>query len=129
MKLDAQNLVVVETYNDIKNAVQEFMPGKEPVNPPVVAEIEIEGRKSTLTAPTNCTYRDMLIEGFTIVKKRFEVIEKHADGPINISGHMWLDDLIHRRLGGVRDGVRVKWDLKDGTYFFDPFTGVVTKST
>ena len=40
---------------------------------------------------------------------------------------MWLDDLIIRRLGGVRDGLRVKWDIAEGVFYFDPYTGTLSK--
>lgn len=130
MRLDNHNVVVVESVADIQRAIQEFLPGKKE-NPVVRATMRVGGKDVTLTAPTDLTYRDMLIEGLTIIKKRMEAIAKApADiplNPFNIDGHMWVDDLIKRRLGGIRDGVRVKWALKDGTYFFDPFTGTLTK--
>lgn len=135
MRTDNEHVVIIETLGDIKKAIQEFLPGHKEENPVVEAEFrDDQGRKISVSAPTGCTYREMLIEGFNIVKTRIEIMEKckeKAEGsgiqPIQIDGHMWLDDLITRRLGGKRDGLRIRWDLQEGSYFFDPFTGKLTK--
>ncbi len=74
----------------------------------------------------------MLLEGFDVIKARIEAKAKYGEGPVpvfNIDGKMWVDDLIKRRLGGVRDGIRVKWDIGQISYFFDPYTGKLTKKT
>jgi len=125
------HVVVVKTLSDIKQAIREFMPGDRPLHE-VNATVKADGKTWQLSAPAGASYREMLIEGFDVVKKRLEVLEKARDTelgiePININGHMWLDDLIVRRLGGVRDGLRVKWDISDGTFYFDPYTGTLTK--
>ncbi len=134
MKINAESVVVVETLGDIKRAVQEFMPGDRQQNPAVHATIVAENKTYELSAPTGCTYRDMLINGFNIVKKRLDAEQRETEtqlniSPLNIKGHMWLDDLITRRLAGTRDGLRVRWDIEEGTFFFDPFVGKLSKCT
>ena len=131
MKLDDSYVVTVETLNDVKQVIQEFMPGDCPL-PEVSATIKAEGKIWQLSAPAGASYREMLIEGFDIVKKRLNAIEKVRDTelgiePISIDGHMWLDDLIVRRLGGMRDGLRVKWIIAEDTFYFDPYAGTLTK--
>jgi len=131
MKLDDSYVVTVETLSDVKQAIQEFMPGDRPL-PEVSATIEAEGKTWQLSAPAGASYREMLIEGFDIVKKRLDAMEKVRDTelgiePINVNGHMWLDDLIVRRLGGVRDGLRIKWIIAEDTFYFDPYAGTLTK--
>lgn len=38
-----------------------------------------------------------------------------------------LDNLLARRYGACRDGLRMYWNLPDGTYFFCPFTKKITR--
>lgn len=135
MRLNKQNTVIVETIGDIRRVVQEFLPSVSENNPVVTKKIMADGKTYEVSAPTSCTYKEMLLEGFTILKKRYDAMEKikervqnNVTQPISMDGHMWLDDLISRRLGGKRDGLRVKWDVKDGTYYYDPFTGKLTKA-
>ena len=131
MRLDERNIVIVETLGDIKSVIQEFTsPSDDPVT--VDATIRSNNKEFKVSAAAECDYPAMLKEGFGIVKRRLDAIEKHkGDGiginPISVGGKMWLDDLITRRLGGERDGTRVRWDLKEGTFFFDPFDGKLTK--
>lgn len=134
MRLDEQNVVVVESSFDIKQAIKEFLPGEEKASPEVRAKIKSGNKVYELSAPTECSYRDMLLEGFEIIKKRMEARDKHKPDsdfdiePIDIDSRMWLDDLIERRLGGKREGLRVRWDVKDGIFYFDPFTGKLTQA-
>jgi hypothetical protein len=131
MKLSDDKTVTVETLADIKIAIKEFLSSEE-ASPEVSTEIQSDGKTYKVTAPTACSYSDLLMEGFNMVKKRLDAINKPREvelgiEPINVDGHMWLDDLISRRLGGVRDGLSIKWDLKEGTFRFDPFTHKLTK--
>jgi len=131
MKINADQIVTVNTLSDIKSAIQEFLPSSTTA-PEVHSTIKAEGKTYKLSAPTSCGYRDMLIEGFGIVKKRLEAKNPSQNAelgidPVSVDGHMWLDELIGRRLGGKRDGVRVRWDVVEGTFYFDPFSGKLTK--
>ena len=134
MRLNADQTVIVETLADIKHVITEFIPGCESKNPDISVVMSVDNITYKLSAPTNCSYKDMLNDGFEIIKRRLDAKNKNLDkislgiDPISAEGHMWLDDLIVRRLGGVRDGLRIKWQLKEGTFFFDPFTGKLTES-
>lgn len=130
MKLDESSVVVADTLYNIKQAIKEFIPNDAEILE-VSATIESEGQTWQLTAPAGASYQEMLIEGFDIVKKRLEAMAKPRETelniePVNIDGRMWLDDLITRRLGGTRDGLRVKWDITEGVFYFDPYTGTLT---
>lgn len=126
-------LVTVTTSYDIRRVIQEF------IQPPKTDSISTEfealdesGKKfkKVLTMSVEGDYRTLLIKGLTTIRNRMEAIQKFGDvgrKVFNIDGHSWVDDLIARRLGGKRDGLRVRWDLSEGTYFFDPFTGKLTK--
>jgi len=133
MRLTDDQTVIVETLGDIKAAIQEFLVPGESVT--VEGTIKSGGKTWQVEAPAECDYKTMLKEGFEIVKTRLEAKERNTGqselgiDPISVDGHMWLDDLITRRLGGVRDGLRVRWDLAEGTFFFDPFTSKLVKST
>ena len=132
MKLNKDKAVVVDSLHDLRSAIQEFLPGYVEKNPEVKAIIQSEGKNYQVNATPNCTYKQMLLEGFTILKKRVEAEERNKGKtvpiqPINTGGRMWLDDLIRQRLGGIRDGLRVKWTLTEGVFFFDPFTGQITR--
>lgn len=133
MRLNEQHTVIVENLFDIQQAVSEFLPGHEEKAPEVSVKLVSDGKTYDLKAQCGCTYRELIITGFDIVKKRLEAMSKErvtelGIEPINVDGHMWLDDLISRRLGGVRDGLRVKWSLPGGTFYFDPYSGKLTKS-
>ena len=78
----------------------------------------------------------MLIKGFTMIKNRVDAIEKAtqrgsgeaANKLFSIDRHSWLDDLVQRRFGGKRDGLRIRWDISEGTFFYDPFTRSLTQA-
>lgn len=131
IRVGADSTVVVETLSDIKRVIQEFMPSSSEADATVSAEFVVDGQKMQVSAPTSCTYRKMLLDGFEIVRKRIDVVGKieqpHLANPLNVDGHMWLDDLIKRRLGGIREGLRVRWTLSEGVFYFDPFAGKLTK--
>ena len=132
MRLTDANTVVVETLDDVKQVLKEFVSKDQNIPPEITTQIQAEGKTYKVSAPTACSYSELLADGFTIVKKRMEAINKPRElelgiEPVNVDGHMWLDDLIMRRLGGVRDGLAVKWELDEGTFRFDPFSGKLTQ--
>lgn len=131
----AQPVVVRDSY-EIRRVIAEFMPRQKKAET-VQAQIEAmteDGKKVKykVEAPLECDYHSMLMQGMDMVKKRLAAIEKagpEAQRVLSVGGHMWVDDLIRRRLGGVRDGLRVRWDIPEGTFFFDPYTGKLTQVT
>jgi hypothetical protein len=121
--------VVVHDIHELRRVLKEFM-AIQPGGTYVMAVKGENGRDINLKTDIQGDPKSMLIEGFNKLKKRVEAQAKLKEGtpsPIRIDGHMWLDDLIKRRLGGQRDGLRIKWELPDGTYYFDPFTSKLTQ--
>ncbi len=130
--MDDDGLEQVNCLGDVKRVIKEFMPGTKHTTVTVKAEMRAEGKKYAVEGESSIDYKKLLMEGFSIVKARTEAAKKIEAidlkiQPINLEGHMWLDDMIRRRMGGKRDGLRVRWDLEDGTYFFDPFACKLTK--
>lgn len=82
--------------------------------------------------------RKLIIDGFDIVKKRIEYYNKAMELDKNGSyggikpliidvdkAFCWVDKLIEERLDGKREGLTVIWNLNDGKYVFDPYTGTI----
>ena len=127
MQLDDSKQVIIRTLSDIKEAIGEFLPTSRPSNPDVAATIRDGDKSYRVSAKTGCTYYDMLHEGFEMVRRRMDAINKYGTMAVNVSGNMWLDKLIKSRLGGSRDGLRIKWEISEGIFYFDPFSGVLSK--
>ena len=131
--MESDEKVSVKTVQDIKAVLDEFAQPRKPHK--VSAQIKARdssGRQRVyaVEAQSNCDYNHLFIEGFEILQKRVEINDELADTlSVGIEGRMWLDNLIEKRLDGKRDGLRVRWDLDDGTYFYDPFTRKLTKAT
>lgn len=124
--------VCVKSLLDIREVIKNVMPGTESkTGPDVKAEFVENGKKIMVSAPSKGSNdRDLLMQGFDAVKARMEVIarvEGNSLSPVNIDGRMWLDDFLKRRLGAVRDGLRAKWEISEGIFMFDPYTGKLTK--
>jgi hypothetical protein len=85
------------------------------------------------------TLYQLLISGLEVVKKRMAAIEQikdvikeaeeaQEDVPVQ-NMQIWdidrikfnVDDLICRKLGGKRQGLRVRWELLEGIFEFDAF--------
>ena len=128
---NADGSVLITSLNDIREVVGDFMPGKEDMPTKISAEFMIDSKKVVaVSSVEGISPRESLVEGFSILKKRMDVVKHLEEGalsPVCVEGHMWLDDLIRYRMGGKRDGLKVRWDLSDGSYKFDPFTGKLTK--
>jgi hypothetical protein len=81
-------------------------------------------------AKNESDYRSLLVDGFQALKKRQEVLDKYGDKAktlVSIDRRGWIDELVEKRFGAVRDGLRMKWEVSDGVYFYDPLTHKLTK--
>jgi hypothetical protein len=124
-------VVQVHSLHDIRRVVSGLL---APVTAPPVQTtmnaLDPQGNtvQVKLSAPTDCDYVALLKKGFDTLKARHEA---RAANPrlVMVDGHMWLDDLIQRRLGGKRDGLRIRWDVPEGTFYFDPFSQKLTKAS
>ena len=124
--------VVCESMTDIQMAIKPFMEdrGSESVN----ISCEIDGDKVSGVS-SSASYRKILLDGLEVIKKRIkavsamrEALDKSEEGEKN-NMKVWevdklrfnVDTLIERKLGGKRVGIRIRWELKDGIYEYDPF--------
>lgn len=85
--------------------------------------------------------RKTLIDSFEIVRTRIEANAKLKEiDPDDFGGYEpaqlkiqesfpSLDNFIRRRMGGEREGLRIKWTLKGIAYFFDPWTGELKRDS
>lgn len=127
-------VIKVKTAADIRKVVSEFLPrpNRSEVVCAQVSSVDSNGKSVTyqVEAPLQCDYRSLLIQGMTIVRNRIDAAAKYGAAASNllaVDGHMWVDDLITRRLDGKRDGTRIRWDISEGVFYFDPFTGKLTQ--
>ena len=80
----------------------------------------------------------LLVDGMDVVKKRYESIvrigeaikkAKETDESLSVNMTTWdinkvkfnVDNLIEKKLGGKRNGLRIKWKVTEGIYEFDPY--------
>ncbi len=126
--------VVVRTVNDIQRQLAELDPSTNPPRDSVRLNTQMsvnDGRKMETYAVSTVTRskskRDLLVEGFTLLKQRAEAPRQEVES-VEINGrlvkpaalgdgytaHSWVDPLVKQWLGGYRDGVTIYWDLDDG---------------
>jgi|APFre7841882654_1041346.scaffolds.fasta_scaffold54620_3 hypothetical protein len=96
---------------------------------------------------TDNSMHSLLIDGFETIKRRLESADKMREA-IRIaeeSGEelplknfqIWdtdkmrfqVDALIEKKLGGKRVGLRVRWQVKEGCFEFDPYTNKLYQVT
>lgn len=142
---------VVTTINDIKQLLYELDPSKavsstSTVSAQLDGETEEGGaqRFNVSTVTTSQPKRSILLHGFEIIKKRIEyantaqTVAKHTvvNGRImqpavaknQESAFSTVDKLVERWLGGKRDGLLIRWDLRDGyTYKYDIWQHKLTR--
>ena len=129
--------VTVETIDDIRMILDELDPAKNIQQ----KEINISTTMMSSEGGSNVKYnvnantrskskRDMLVEGFEVLRKRMETLDSHSQDimPLIINGkevkpaelksntesHTWVDPLIKQWTGGQREGLFITWNLKDG---------------
>ncbi len=124
-------LPIIQCLEDIREIIKDFLPSNKSTGSKISTTMNVEGKNYNVSASLDGDNPgDQLREGFDIIKRRLVVLEKTEGktlSPVVVDGRMWLDDLIRIRLGGSRDGLRVKWVISSGTYFFDPYTGKLFK--
>lgn len=86
---------------------------------------------------TDSSLYRLLLDGFNVVKQCAEAYKKASDMYNNVdiddvikldesiwnvdNMHFNVDSLIHNRLGGKRNGMRVRWTVQEGVFEFDPY--------
>ncbi len=124
--------VKVNNINDIKKLLVELDPNRSKTfsDIPVSVSIESEGKTYDVGTTTKSrTKREILIEGFDIIRKRLNISQ---ESEMNINGRIvkfnllnpmecqnWIDPLIKQWFGGHRDGLYICWKIGDDTYKYD----------
>ena len=130
------NPVEVHSIEDIKRLVAQLDPSANPRHSmvPIGATLTAQdnsGKSQTysVSAPTRSkNKREMLIEGFDIIKTRIEAEQTTNTLEVEVNGvamktptlgtssrsRTWIDPLIAQWLGGYRDGIYICWNLNDG---------------
>lgn len=143
----------INTVNDIRRVLAVLDPGirSNKTSDDISISTELtgsDGRKSTNfqveTKTSSKSYRQILLEGFQIVRQRLEMMEKletrekaviEVNGKpmtpppvVSCEGRHAMDSIIERLLGGYRSGQYVCWDLADGyTYRYEIFQHRLTR--
>lgn len=137
----ANEPVKVRNLYELKMLLKDFMKGRsKKVNMQTqLSWTNDDGKKiqSNVSAESaGGSLVDTLIYGMEKVKVRAEYSEKmkqaseDAQKQLGSSMPVWdidkvrfnVDTLIESRMGGKRHGTRVRWELEDGIYEYDPLT-------
>lgn len=122
----------ISTIHDVKNLLNSFIPKNKTIETITtnIDTVNSEGKKVTVTvsAPLSADYYNQLVDGMKIIKARLDAAEKHQNAKVlNLDGPMWVDIIVKNQLGGKREGHRVRWDVNEGTVYYDPISGKVTQ--
>ena len=144
--------ITVRTLEDIQSAIIPFVKEKKGSDIELTAEMswtdDKGNRQKGIVSAKNrdLTTKQILIEGFELVKKRMDLAAKmkeqsemdDEDDDLLPDRFRWelfdpdsqvmhVDKLIKQELDGKRKGLRIRWDLEDGIFEWDPFTGKLFK--
>lgn len=139
--------VKINSLADIQRVLSEFSPSSSSSKP--LPSVKISPRISTTnsedqqivvrvdadTVPKS--KRQILLEGFEVLRKKKDQIQKCADSmlpilvngkdmvpqfPLQDSSRLPIDPLIGQWLGGYREGEFIYWSLPTGKYKYDIFS-------
>lgn len=130
--------VIIRNLDDIKRVIAHLDPSRDSSRPPVDlgASWESNGEKYAVSTTTiSKTRRQYLLEGFDIIKKRLDT-DFSSPGDVIVNGrHMrqlglsngidatcWVDPIIKKWYGAVRDGLLMVWQLGEHRYEYDIYT-------
>lgn len=141
--------VEIRSLNDIQGVLAQLNPTNNTPAAPIPIETQLEvdedGKKVRykVSATTKSkSKRDILIEGFDLIKKRIDATyqeqaeELEINGKTmrpatmrsNVDGISWVDPLIKQWTGGTRKGVLITWDIQDGhEYRYEIYSHRLTK--
>jgi hypothetical protein len=114
---------VCHTLEEIKEAIKPFMRCGDNIN----ISCNLDGQQVNAISGDSSP-RSILLNGLGVIKKRMEMKEKLADHDTNLRA--WdinslcfsVDSIIAKRLGGVRNGLRIRWSIREGMYEYDPYS-------
>lgn len=130
----------IKSLSDIRHVISRFMENVAPDDVELGAVLESFNESSgakefykVSATSTGTSLRKLLMDGLEIIKKRKDAIEKlkATDAITNTAAvalfdidnqKFAVDVLIRNKMGGERDGLRIKWKVDEGTFVFDPYT-------
>jgi len=134
--------VEIRSINDIKRALSEFDPSKNGTHNsvPIKADLEDNQKYAVVSSTISRSKRDMLIEGFDVIKRQIgpqnkEIVPVNVDG-VNMLPAMagdasntfsWIDPLVKQWLGGERKGLFIYWNVDGIRYKYDIYEHKLTK--
>lgn len=140
---DASQPVVISTLVELRALLANFRGGPtQGVDlKTAVTWTNDKGKQQTATVAARSgggSLRDALLDGLSKVKLRVEANEQMQQALKNAKESGQLDDctmqvwnvdllrfnvdqLIELRMGGKRRGLRIRWELQEGIFEFDPF--------
>jgi len=138
---EAMKPVEVQCFDDIKLLVEKLLENTD--NSKISLSTDLtwvdEGKTQSTKVvgeSANVSLYNMLLEGIDVIKKQIEAnvliksqVEQLAneEDDIKLPISNWdvndvkysIDELIRRRLGATRQGLRIRWSIQDGIYEFD----------
>lgn len=124
---------VIRTLDDIKRVVANLGPNQPHIDIPINTKLEeaVSGKKVVYEVSANTkskSQRDILLDGFDVIKSRRESLNMFHSDTIeingrkmalaklnaNVDGFSWIDPLIKQWTGGERKGTLITWDIGDG---------------
>jgi hypothetical protein len=141
---EANKPISIKTLADIQMVIRPYLMDQSYTDVSISTKLEWKDEESKQSGVDNVvgktsgmSMQRLLIEGLDTVKKRMEgqkAIEEAtkclpADNLPSVSLPVWdidkmrfnVDNLIERKLGGKRQGLRIRWCVTEGVYEFDPY--------
>lgn len=142
--------VEVKTYSDLVKLVEGLKPTNA-IDKPIKVTFENVGTENDRVIPSlsvsspsdgQSMSRKLLLDGFEMVKRQMafdQAAQVYSDVVDNFGGvypatpamdntrATWLDNYIRSTLGGHREGLVVVWNLPEGKFQLDPWSGKLEK--
>jgi hypothetical protein len=134
--------VEIRSVNDIKKILLEFDPSKNSTHKsiPIKADLTADQKYAVTASTTSRSKRDMLLEGFSIIKRQLKAQNEEVV-PVNVDGidmlpaatgdaahtFSWIDPLVKQWMGGERKGLFIYWGIDDEQYKYDIYVHKLTK--
>lgn len=124
------DVVEINNLSDIKNIITKLK-GSKPQDGESVS-ININDNKYVVNTSTNHPTYMQMIKDMLIDEVVDDVAIQINDSETIIAAKPQfgggLESLIFRLTGGKKDGNRIKWEIRNDTYYYDPVSDVLTKS-
>ena len=145
--------ITVRSLMDLRTVISPFLSGDDSdQRVDVSAKMQwvddrgVSRSTDVIAESRDLTPRKLLIEGFDLVKKRMMLADKAREeaerededddllperikwGLFDIdSQYFHVDTLIKQEFDGERKGLRIRWEIEDGNFEYDPYIGKLYK--